>query len=243
MSLRFVGAFYLFCLIFILGFNSILEAKQTEIPIDNDPVDIRIPEPQVLEEIFNDSRYFYNEKIQNQPTLWDKFRFWALRTIGSFLDNSWVGKFFDIALILTFLALLWFLLNRFASGDIKSAISGKTNRNFSVLKINPISESGDQLDTLLKNAIEKKQFHDAVRYLYQKALQQLSQKDLIKWKADKTNHEYRYELGNHPTASSFDRLTYFYEYVDYGDFEIEEKGFETVQKVYAQFVSKLGGNS
>ena len=80
----------------------------------------------------------------------------------------------------------------------------------------------------------------AVRYLYQKSLISLRNKELIQWKQDKTNHEYLYELGEHPAALPFDRLTYFYEYVDYGDFPIDEHRFAKIQKVYNEFITKIG---
>ncbi len=88
---------------------------------------------------------------------------------------------------------------------------------------------------MLQAALAGSRYRDAVRILYLKALQQLNENELINWKPDKTNHDYMRELGSHPAGNYFNKLTTYYEYVEYGDFNIEQAGYETVESVYQQF--------
>ena len=203
---------------------------------------IRAPSLERLSEISNDERYFYNE-IKMEMSLWDRFMLWLTNLLGEWISSDFMSLFLKISASIAFALILILLINQIMKGELKSAIKGKGNRT--ILNSNFTSENIEttNYEELIQQALQKRNYGLAVRYLYQKCLIILKEKDLIEWKSDKTNYDYLYELGNHPIASHFDRLTYFYEYIDYGDFKINEQQFNSIHSIYQQFKDQIAKQS
>lgn len=101
-----------------------------------------------------------------------------------------------------------------------------------------LSATTDYLQ-LVRNAETEKDYRLAVRYLYLQALQKLSASGLIKYAADKTNHQYVRELYGKPMKDEFASLTLHYEYVWYGAFEIGEIIYPQLKKRFIQFAETM----
>lgn len=200
--------------------------------------DLRIPSDERLQEISEMRKYAYNEP-QEALTLWDKIIIAIQQWLRNVLDNPWVEYFLKGSAILIFIVVLLALINQMLKGEIKSAITGKKDRTLLNLNIDDGELSTNNIDNLITQALEKKNYGLAVRFLYQKSLLLLKEHELIHFKQDKTNYEYLKELNDHPSASYFDRLTYFHEYIDYGHFEIDKERYQKVRAVFSQFQKSL----
>lgn len=200
--------------------------------------EVRTPSDSRLQEISTLKKYHYNEP-QATLSLWDKIMIWIQELFRKLLQNSWVAYFLKGSAIIIFVVILYSLVNQILKGEIKSAITGKKDRTLLNLNIDDAEINSAKIDTLIKQALERKNYGLAVRYLYQKSLLLLNEQELITFKQDKTNYQYLQELSNHPSANYFDRLTYFHEYIDYGHFEIDEERFKTVNKIFLQFQESL----
>ena len=95
------------------------------------------------------------------------------------------------------------------------------------------------IDGLLQNAINNKEYRLAIRYYYLSVLKTLSNKKLIDYHKDKTNSEYLFEIENSTTRTEFSYLSYVYSYVWYGDFPIDEVNFKLAEKKYQSFKTSL----
>lgn len=73
------------------------------------------------------------------------------------------------------------------------------------------------IDALLAQAEGENNYRLAVRLGYLQVLRQLSDRGLIRWQPDKTNHDYLYELPAGPLPEAFRELTRQFEYVWYGE--------------------------
>ena len=75
----------------------------------------------------------------------------------------------------------------------------------------------------------------AVRLMYLRLLKNMSEKNIIQYKQDKTNLDYLLQL--HPTAyyKDFFRLTRNYEYSWYGLFEVSEGAYKIIRNDFEQF--------
>jgi hypothetical protein len=71
--------------------------------------------------------------------------------------------------------------------------------------------------------------------MYLQALRQLADKNLIRWKINKTNDDYARELSSTSYGPGFNNITISYEYVWYGEFEIEENTFGRIRQQFQQF--------
>lgn len=232
-------SFLLFLLVFL--FTAPTLARQDS-PQPSFEETVRMPDESRLQEISEDSQYNYQE-VKQEMSLWDRFIRWLQGLLGKWITSDGVLLFLKITAGLAFALVLVLFINQMRMGELKSALTRRGDRNVLNLRSTVITESSEKLDELIAEAINNREYSLAVPYMYQKALHILKDLHLIDWRIDKTNHDYLYELKDHPSADYFSRLTYFYEYVDYGDFEIDEVRFKTIEKVYKHFRSTTGGQS
>lgn len=94
-------------------------------------------------------------------------------------------------------------------------------------------------EILIKQAVQTGNYRLAVRYQYLQTLHKLADKKLIEMAADKTNYQYVREIANQNYQNVFAALTLNYEYVWYGEFDIEENIYKNMSTDFLQFNSKL----
>ena len=92
-----------------------------------------------------------------------------------------------------------------------------------------------QFDILIQDAINKKAFRSATRFMFLQVLQNLHTNGAIQFTADKTNAEYERELHDKPYRDLFSGLIRHYEYVWYGRSAITEQSFYTLKHDFDQF--------
>ncbi|PQJ81737.1 hypothetical protein [Polaribacter glomeratus] len=119
----------------------------------------------------------------------------------------------------------------------------KTNNTSKRKKVKLIYEDEDiheiDLETLLRQAIEQKEFRLAIRYYYLTSLKCLSSKKIINYHKDKTNSDYIFEIQNEELKSKFSYLSYVYTYVWYGEFSVDENNFVAAQNKYQSFLKAI----
>jgi len=103
---------------------------------------------------------------------------------------------------------------------------------------NELSKTADYAK-LVDLAVSKGNYRLAVRYHYLQTLQKLALKGLIQFASDKTNYEYVRELSGKSFKNEFASLTLNYEYVWYGEFEVDEIIFNTIQNKFKQFNNEV----
>lgn len=119
----------------------------------------------------------------------------------------------------------------------------KTNNTSKRKKVKLIYENEDiheiDLETLLRQAIEQKDFRLAIRYYYLTSLKCLSSKKIINYHKDKTNSDYIFEIQNAELKSKFSYLSYVYTYVWYGEFSVDENNFVAAENKYQSFLKAI----
>ncbi len=99
--------------------------------------------------------------------------------------------------------------------------------------------SPSDYDDLINNAITIKNYHIAVRFLYLQTLHNLSLAGLIHFSSEKTNNEYVKELTGKAQQDQFASLTLNYEYVWYGNFDVDAKIFDRIHQAFKQYNQQL----
>lgn len=94
-------------------------------------------------------------------------------------------------------------------------------------------------DELISAAIASKQFKLAIRYMYLKSLNLLSEKGLIELKNNKTNYQYLSEIRNEQIATAFRNTTSLFEWIWYGDFPVDEQTVNSSQKDFKKLYSVI----
>lgn len=78
-------------------------------------------------------------------------------------------------------------------------------------------------------------YRSAVRYQFLFILKKLSDKKQINWNPEKTNKDYAAELKDLGLKEEFARLSYIFDYVWYGEFSIDEQGYQKFKNQYQSF--------
>lgn len=219
---------------------AVQDTSAASFPVDSINVNVRTVDSQTLQNITDEKVFDYNQLAENPESLMSRIQRWLIQLIQYIFDNPWASVAIRFIFFAIFGVVLIALINHILGGNMSAAFSRTTSGRSVGLNITESNLSKVDYEQLLQEALSKNNYHDAVRILYLKALQQLNETELITWKPDKTNHDYLRELGAHPSKSPFSRLTRYYEYVEYGDFKIEKPGFENVQNIYRQFQQQAG---
>jgi hypothetical protein len=94
-------------------------------------------------------------------------------------------------------------------------------------------------DLLIRQALQHSNYRQAVRYHYLRTLHLLAGKNLLQLAPDKTNYEYVRELANRSYQQDFAALTLNYEYVWYGEFEIDKQIYNKIDSSFTGFNKKI----
>lgn len=79
----------------------------------------------------------------------------------------------------------------------------------------------------------------AIRYYYLWLLQQLASRGFIKWNNDKTNTDYYYEIYDNRIRSEFKYLSYVYDYIWYGEFELDQDSYQKAKNAFRNTINIL----
>jgi hypothetical protein len=91
----------------------------------------------------------------------------------------------------------------------------------------------------IKKAAREENYRLAIRLMFLRLLTQLSDRNIIEYKQDRTNFEYLTQLYKTNYYSSFFRLTRNYEYAWYGKFHIAPTAYEKIREEFEQFEKRL----
>lgn len=116
------------------------------------------------------------------------------------------------------------------------------------IKYDTSDESGEEdleqignnnFELLIQKAKSEGDYRKAVRYYYLWVLQKLTDRNLIKWDKDKTDHDYLLELKNHTIKEDFSTNTYIYDYTWYGKFELNSNEFQLAESIFQRTLKKI----
>lgn len=79
----------------------------------------------------------------------------------------------------------------------------------------------------------------AVRLMFLQLLKNMSERNIIKYKQDKTNFDYLSEVHSTSWYQPFFKVTRNYEYSWYGKFDISQDAYQLIQKDFDQFKNEL----
>lgn len=186
---------------------------------------------------------FDYEHPRDPHSLWDRFREWLWDLIESILPRGVAND------VLSFL-MAWLPYIVLAGGAGVAAwklyrarpggLIGRSDRAL-VSDMAAIEENLDaaDLDMLINQAVAEGRYRRATRLLYLRSLRDLSERNLIEYRRERTNAEYARELRNDPIGPLFERITLLFEYVWYGDLQIDGERYPVVADAFDQFRVRL----
>ena len=108
---------------------------------------------------------------------------------------------------------------------------------------NPEIVTKSELDVRLETALMNENFRECIRIYFTLILQLLIAQELIKWKREKTNHEYLFEMNSGSIKKSFSDCIRIFDLVWYGEYELDKNRFENIQMRFQSLLNDLNANS
>ena len=137
-------------------------------------------------------------------------------------------------------ALIFIIVKLVTEGNINFKRNRKIKPGSVTYDLDKIEENlpDVELKTPIQQAIADGNFPLAVRLYYLAIIQELSAKEIISWKREKTNFEYIREMRGHNLSTDFRNVTQIFERVWYGDKEIDEVNFRAIQPAFLRLLEQ-----
>ena len=209
---------------------------QDSIKIDTSSiVDVRLPLNENIQNYANHPDFKYTSTPDYPNSLIDRILNYIFQFLFRHLGNPIGGFIFKAFFIMVVVSLVFVLINQLMGGELIYIFKKKiVNEGFREGIEQEELEKTDY-ERLFKQAIVQDNFHAATRFGYLIVLKLLNRNELISWELQKTNLDYIKELKDHRLKPDFESLTTFYEFVEYGDFEIDTYQFETFKSTFNRF--------
>lgn len=242
--------YILYIVFFFLSVGySFSQEKIEGIKIDSTEIKQKKFDTKSLEDYKSSNDFNYNV-VEKEQNFLQKIWSWLGRMVKKLL--SWIFDDIDpaVGLIKDFLSilpyillaiLLYFIIKFFLKVNTKSLMTGNTKTPSITLTEEEELIKNTDLQTLINKAITNKNYRLAVRYYYLFILQKLSEKELINWQQEKTNEDYISELQQTKVYEQFAESTRLYDFVWYGNFDINEVEFTKAESLFTNLKNKIGG--
>ncbi|RXM51871.1 MULTISPECIES: DUF4129 domain-containing protein [unclassified Chryseobacterium] len=131
---------------------------------------------------------------------------------------------------------LLYIIIKYILGKDGNFIFGKKNKKMN-LNVEELHENIHEIN--FPESIAKFEhagdYRSAVRYQFLFILKKLSDKKLINWNPEKTNKDYVAELRAVHLKNEFFDLSYIFDYVWYGEFNIDEQSYQKFKNQFQAF--------
>lgn len=184
----------------------------------------------------------------NKPkeSLWQKLKKWLGELLNDwFQSNSLRGAndLFYVLLRIIAIVLIGFVLYviiRFVLSRNGNWVFSKKSKKLSPEE-RTITENIHELDlsSLIKNYEDKKEYRSAIRYQFLYLLKLMTDKNMLEWDPEKTNRDYVRMLSGNALQSDFQKLSFVFENVWYGERTIGENEYTIFRKQYQQTQQKI----
>lgn len=213
----------------------------TGLILDSAKVELRKFDNRKIQEYKKNKEFQYEDlKPKSQgfwERIWHAFWKWLDRLFSGSGEKTssslWKGVL-KYGLMAIFMALIVFVVFKLIGVDFKIFV--RKSKEVEV----PYDESLENIheinfDEQIEDALQKANYRLTVRLLYLKTLKFLADRELIDWQPDKTNQAYVRELAETRLEKDFEALTHQFEYIWYGDFNIDRSSFLQIEHAFHQF--------
>jgi len=182
----------------------------------------------------------YKKKVKTDEN-WLKA--WLFKSLAYLFGNRISLTFFNLLPYIIVIIAFTLIILKFSNIQLNSIF----HRNPKELRQNKILEEPDNIEEfpiekLLKQANQQQDYKLMIRYSYLLILKILHEKGLIDWQKYKSNYDYIFEMKSQNNADVFSSITRSYEYVWYGEFNINKLQGQAIYNKMAIYLKKLEEN-
>ena len=194
---------------------------------------------------YTDEAFIYEFKTP-EKNAWDRFKEWLanfFKNLFKFTDSKSATNFVDILLrviaILIVIAVIYMIVKAIMNKE-GQWIFGK-NSDKKIINYDEIEKNLHLVDfeKLIQKSLDSGENRLTIRYYYLWLLKKMSEKHLIEWDVEKTNSDYLYEIKDEAQKEDFAYLSYLYNNIWYGEFELDEETFAKARNAFEKSIKKI----
>lgn len=218
-----------------------------ELQKDTSPLSPITLNQEKIQEYQNDDDFNYVEVFEESET-WTNFKQWVYDILSTIFEWFFEGEE-AVGALATFIKSLPYIVGglllilaiwTFSKMDSGQLLFNKPQTVPQVFMSDDEELINHQdIQSLIDEAIASGNYRLAIRFYYLLALQKMSGKELIDWQAQKTNHEYIYEVKDQQVRKQFRHITDLYDYIWYGNFEVDAQSFKKAQSSFLTLTNTL----
>ena len=217
------------------------EKGETDIAIDSSKVE-RKQFSNTLSEKYTGNQYKYDSLEGETENLLGRIINWIFKKLNDVFGIDLPPGWQQLAEIIIYGILIGFalyILVKFLMGNQAASFFSRKSKSVAPINIQEDHIQNIDLDAYITKALQEENYRLAIRYMYLKSLKLLSQNNLIEWNHEKTNSDYYNEIENGELKSSFNKISYWYDHIWYGEFTLDKSGFENAEKDFNQLNQNL----
>lgn len=223
-----------------------LVAQTDNLRYDKSPIEVKQFDSEKLESYKNDTDFQYKE-VERKKNFLDKILEWLGNKFYQFLqwlfgERRAEGVFGFIVKVFPYIIavlMVLLLLKIFLNIKTEAIVSGNGKQSKIHIQTDEELIKNKDLKSLITNALADNDYRLAIRYHYLNTLKSLEKKELIIWEQQKTNHDYEREINEPKLQHIFKNLTYLYDFVWYGNFDIDQSEFEKAAHLFQNMEKEL----
>ncbi|SDS61678.1 hypothetical protein SAMN04515667_2577 [Formosa sp. Hel1_31_208] len=221
----------------------ILQTLQDSVYIDKEPIERR--QYNDLKDKYSGNEFIYERTVENSGW-WSRFKQWLSDFFKNLFDinsDARASDFTDTALkifyIVIFLLVVYFIVKAIINKEGNWVFGKSSDKN--IIPVVDVEHNIHEADfkTLISKAESEDNYRLAIRYYYLWLLKTLSQAEVIEYDVEKTNSDYYLEIDNETIKKEFSYTSYLYNYIWYGEFDIDSQQFDKAKNAYTQFLKTL----
>ena len=197
-------------------------------------IEERIPSPSEFDKYREDKAFDYVEAKRPEYPEWvlDILN-WFNRMLGETASVIFSRNVFIVAITVLIIALIVAIILRVQNINIRNLFGRRKLQEDVFIYDEDVNTMN--FESLISEAVQKKNYRMAVRYLYLKNLKALSDKLIINWSPNKTNYIYLNEIRNENLKNNFWESTQIFDFVWYGEFILDEQSFSDAYNYFNEF--------
>ncbi|MGB3850096.1 MAG: DUF4129 domain-containing protein [Tunicatimonas sp.] len=227
-------ALIVWCGMIFFEFEAVAQVEASSLRFnDSVRVEARTFSEQALRSFREDGDFDYGLRRRATLSWWQRFKYWLAQQFAKLFHHTYFGTIYDILFYLFCFAVLTFAILKLTGTNARQLFFGSPRRQATE------SPAEDNIYTInfdqeIAEAQRQADYRRVIRLRYIYALRKLADRQLIRWRPGKTNHDYQAELSNTALHEPFRRLSYYYEYAWYGNFPADQAMAERVERLFQQ---------
>ena len=228
--------------------SSVVNIQQEKTLFDSIPKDDAIVERRSFEDLrekYQDEEFIYERTVDNSGW-WSRFKQWLNDLFMDLFNLNSAGqasKLTDFALkaagVIIFLLVIYFIFKAVINKEGNWVFGKSSDKN--IIPVTDIETNIHATDfkQLIEVAENDKNYRLAIRYYYLWLLKGLTNAEIIDYDVEKTNSDYFNEIKSKPIQEEFSYTSYLYNYIWYGEFDVNEQQFNKAKTAFKKFLNSI----